>query len=66
MKKTKNWRLVGMVNGATIVKEYVNEYEATTCAKTLNEVFAPFVVEEINVKEEIVPTPVTTSDGNPF
>ena len=44
MKKTKNYRVVGKINGVEVIKEFENEFTAEACAKTLNEVFAPFVV----------------------
>ena len=65
MKKTKNYRVVGKINGVEVIKEFENEYTAEACAKTLNEVFAPFVVEEIK-QEEMVPTLVAAPDGSPF
>ena len=65
MKKTKNYRVVGKINGVEVIKEFENEFTAEACAKTLNEVFAPFVVEEIK-QEEMVPTLVAAPDGSPF
>ena len=65
MKKTKNWRVIGKINGVEVVKEFDQEYLAEACAKVLNEVFAPFVVEEIK-QEEILDEPVRPASSEPF
>lgn len=64
--KKKQWRVVGKINGIEVTKEFEDEYSADRCAKTLNEVFAPFIVEGIIEEEKTEPIKVASSDGMPF
>ena len=66
MKKTKNYRVIGMINGVQVIKEFDQEYTADACAKTLNEVFAPFVVEEIKPEEAAIDQPVRPPSSTEF
>lgn len=67
MEKLRGWKVVGKVNGVEIRKDYDYEHTADAAAKTLNDIFAPFTVEEI-IEEKVEPIKVEAknADGVPF
>lgn len=50
------YRVSGYLKGTRIEKFYENEYKATEAMSTLNEIFAPFSVDE--VEDPAAPGPI--------